>query len=93
MIDRLALLEALEEPLATEPWLLEGREQDDLLMPVHPWNRAALLDLAEGLVAVTALRQDPSRAVATGRDPFTQEEIEAEIREVRRAARRRKTPA
>ena len=78
---------------AGEPWLLAGREQEFLLLPVTPENRSAVLDLAEGLAAVMALRQDQARAVAAGLDQLGLEEIEEEIREARKALKRRKRPA
>jgi len=74
---------------STEPWLLAGREQEFLLLPVTPENRMSMLDLAEGLAAVAALRQDQARAVEAGLDQITTDEIDAEIRAVRRAAKRR----
>lgn len=76
-----------------EPWLLAGREQEFLLLPVTPETRATLVDLAEGLAAVAALRQDQMRAVEAGLDQLSMEAIDAEIREARKAARRRKHTA
>jgi len=79
------------EPL--EPWILSGRGQEFLLLPVPAGNRAAMLDLAEGLAAVMALREDQVRAVEAGLDRLTMDEIETEIKAVRNAAKRRKRPA
>ena len=76
-----------------EPWILAGREQEFLLLPVSAENRATLLDLAEGLAAVMALRQDQARAVEAGLDKLTMDEIDAEIGAARRAAKRRKRTA
>jgi hypothetical protein len=84
---------ALGENPASEPWLLAGREQEFLLLPVTPENRAAMLDLAEGLAAVMALRQDQARAMETGADRLTPDEIDAEIRVARKALKGRKRTA
>jgi hypothetical protein len=76
-----------------EPWLLAGREQEFLLLPITPDTRMAMLDLAEGLAAVAALRQDQARAVEVGLDKLTMGEIDAEIGAARKAAKRRKRTA
>lgn len=76
-----------------EPWILAGRDQEYLLLPVTPENRSALLDLVEGLAAVLALRQDQARAVEAGLDRLTMDEIDAEIGAARKAAKRRKRTA
>ena len=73
---------------ATEPWLLAGQEQDFVLLPVTSENRYAMLDLVEGLAAVMALRQDQARALETGLDQLSMDEIEAEIRAARKAQNR-----
>jgi hypothetical protein len=75
------------------PWILAGREQEFLLLPVSPENRLTMLELVEGLSAVLALRQDQARAVETGLDRLTMDEIDAEIKASRKAARRRKPTA
>ncbi len=77
----------------SEPWLLAGREQEFVLLPVTPENRSAVMDLAEGLAAVMALRQDQVRAVEVGLDRLGLEEVDEEIREARKALRRRKHSA
>ncbi len=77
----------------TEPWLLAGREQEFVLLPVTPENRSTVMDLAEGLAAVMALRQDQARAVEEGLDQLGMEEIDEEIRDARKALRRRKHSA
>jgi len=64
-----------------------------LLLPVTPETRTAMLNLAEGLAAVAALRQDQVRAVETGLDQLTMDEIDAEIRAARKAAKHRKRTA
>ena len=84
---------ALGIGVSTEPWLLAGREQEFLLLPVTPESRMAMLDLAEGLAAVAALRQDQARAVEAGLDQLTMDEIDAEIRTARKAAKHRKRTA
>ena len=84
---------ALGLDVSTGPWILTGREQEFLLLPIPADDRTAVLDLAEGLAAVMALRQDQARAVAGGLDKLTPEEIEAEIGAARRTARRRKRTA
>ncbi len=76
---------ALETVESSEPWLLVGREQEFLLLPLLPETRTAMLDLAEGLAAVAALRQDQARAVEAGLDQLTMDEINAEIRATRQA--------
>ena len=84
---------ALGGGVSPEPWLLAGREQEFLLLPVTPETRAAMLDLAEGLAAVMALRQDQAHAIETGMDQLTPEEIHEEIRIARREAKQRKHTA
>ncbi len=84
---------ALGVEASMEPWILAGREQEFLLLPVTPENRTAMLDLAEGLSAVMALRQDQARAVEAGLDRLTMDEIDAEIGAARKAAKRRKRTA
>ena len=76
-----------------EPCLLAGRDQEFVLFPLTPENRSAMLDLAEGLAAVMALREDQARAVEGGLDQMGMEEIDAEIRAARRSLRNRKRPA
>lgn len=84
---------ALGAGASIEPWLLAGREQEFVLLPVTQENRSAVVDLAEGLAAVMALRQDQARAVEAGLDKLTMDEIEAEIGAARSAAKRRKRTA
>ena len=84
---------ALGVASSTEPLLLAGREQEFVLLPVTAENRSAVLDLAEGLAAVMALRQDQLRAVEAGLDRLSLGEIEAEIQNARRALRRQKHSA
>ena len=72
-----------------EPWLLAGREQEFILLPVTPENRSAVLDLADGLAAVMALRQDQARSVEASLDQLGMDEIDEEIRNARKALRRR----
>ena len=76
-----------------EPWLLAGREQEFVLLPVTPENRSAVMDLAEGLAAVMALRQDQARSVEGGLDQLSLEEIDEEIRNARKDLHRRKHSA
>jgi hypothetical protein len=76
-----------------EPWLLAGRDQDFVLLPVTPENRSSIMDLAEGLAAVLALRQDQTRSVEEGLSQLSIEEIDEEIRDARKALRRRKQSA
>jgi hypothetical protein len=76
-----------------EPWLLAGRDQEFVLLPVTPENRSAVMDLAEGLSAVVALRLDQERSVDEGLNKLCVEEIDEEIRDVRKAFRRRKHSA
>ena len=72
-----------------EPWLLAGREQEFVLLPVTPENRSAVMDLAEGLAAVMALRQNQARSVELGLNQLSMDEIGKEIRDARKALRRR----
>ena len=86
-------IKALGEGPPVEPWLLAGRDQEFVLLPLSPENRSAMLDLAEGLAAVQALRQDQARALEAGLDQLGLGEIEAEIQEARTALKRRKRTA
>lgn len=76
-----------------EPWLLAGREQEFVLLPVTPENRSTVMDLAEGLAAVMALRQDQARSVELGLNQLSMAEIDEEIRGARKTLRRRKHSA
>lgn len=73
-----------------EPWLLAGRDQEFILLPVTSENRTAVMDLAEGLAAVMALHQDQARAVEVGLNQLSMAEIDEEIRDARKVLRRRK---
>jgi hypothetical protein len=73
-----------------EPLILANREREFLLLPLSAENRAAMLDLAEGLIAVLALRQEQARAVEVGLDKLTSSEIDSEIKAARKAIKRRK---
>ena len=84
---------AFGSAMGAEPWLLAGRDKEFILIPVTPANRSAALDLAEGLMAVMALRQDQAEAVAAGLDRLTPEAIDAEIRATRKAMRTGKRSA
>lgn len=84
---------AFGEMAPDEPWLLSGRNQEFLLMPLSPENRTTILDLAEGFAAVMALRMDQAQAAKAGLDQLRPEEIDAEIRDARRALKRRKRTA
>jgi len=84
---------AIQGGAPSEPWLLVGREQDFILLPVTPGNRSAVLDLAEGLAAVMALREDQARAVEEGLDHLGMADIEAEIKAARASLRKRQRPA
>ena len=52
-----------------------------------------MIDLAEGMAAVIALREDQARAVEAGLDQMSMDEIEEEIREARKTIKHRKRPA
>src|SRR5665811_1577635 len=84
---------ALGAGFSAEPLLLTGRDREFVLLQVSPDNRTAVLDLAEGLAAVLALRQGQDRAVETGLDQISVEDIEAEIRDARKSIRQRKRSA
>lgn len=84
---------ALGDMASDEPWLLSGRDQEFLLMPLSPENRTTILDLAEGFAAVMALRTDQAQAAESGLDQLRPEEIDAEIRDARKALKRRKRTA
>lgn len=81
-------VKALGAGFSAEPLLLAGRDREFILLQVSPDNRTAVLDLAEGLAAVLALRQDQDRAVEAGLDRISMEDIEAEIREARKSLAR-----
>lgn len=72
---------------STEPLLLTGRDREFVLLQVSADNRTAVLDLAEGLASVLALRQHQDRAVEAGLDQISMEDIETEIREARKSIR------
>jgi len=78
---------ALGADATAGPWLLVGRDQEFVLLPVTAENRSAVVDLAEGLAAVMALRLEQARAVEAGLDQLTMEHIEAEIGAARKARR------
>lgn len=78
---------------AIEPWLLAGRDQEFILLPETPENRSAVMDLAEGLAAVMALCQDQARSVELGLNQLSMDEVDEEIRDARKALRRRKHSA
>jgi hypothetical protein len=86
-------VKALGAGTSAEPLLLAGRDREFVLFQVSPDNRTAVLDLAEGLAAVMALRQDQEQAVEARLDQISTEEIEAEIREARKTIRLRKRSA
>lgn len=78
---------------ADEPIVLFGRDQEFLVLPIPGAARAELMDLAEGLAAVMALRKSQRLAAEAGLDKMTMEEINAEIREARQALKGRKQTA
>ena len=80
---------ALEGGGVAEPVLLTGRDQEYLLLPVEPEARGQLLDLVEGWTAVLTLRAGQRRAVAAKLDRLTEDEIQAEVRAVRRKPKRK----
>jgi len=86
-------VKALGAGSATEPLLLTGRDREFVLLQVSADNRTAVLDFAEGIAAVLALRQDQDRSVEAGLDKISTEDIEAEIREARKSIRSRKRSA
>jgi hypothetical protein len=54
-------VKALGAGFSAEPLLLTGRDREFVLLHVPPDDRTAVLDLAEGLAAVLALRQHQER--------------------------------
>jgi len=86
-------VKALGPGFSAEPLLLTGRDREFVLLQVPPDDRSAVLDLAEGLAAVLALRQDQERAVEAGLDQTSMEDIEAEIRTARKSIGQRKRTA
>ena len=86
-------VKALGARFSAEPPLLMGRDREFVLLPVPPDDRTAVLDLAEGLAAVLALRQDQERTVEAGLDQASTEDVEAEIRSARTSIRQRKRSA
>jgi len=86
-------VKALGPGFSAEPLLLTGRDREFVLLQVPPDDRSAVLDLAEGLAAVMALRQDQERAVQAGLEQTSVEDVEAEIRAARKSIRQRKRTA
>jgi hypothetical protein len=86
-------VKALGPGFSAEPLLLTGRDREFVLLQVPPDDRSAVLDLAEGLAAVMALRQDQERAVEAGLEQTSVEDVEAEIRAARKSIRQRKRTA
>jgi hypothetical protein len=86
-------VKALGPGFSAEPLLLTGRDREFVLLQVPPDDRSAILDLAEGLAAVLALRQDQERAVEAGLDRTSMNDIGAEIRTARRSLEQRKRSA
>ena len=86
-------VKALGAGFSAEPLLLTGRDREFVLLPVPPDDRTAVLDLAEDLAAVLALRQDQGRAAEAGLDQVSVEDVEAEIRAARKSIRQRKRTA
>jgi len=84
---------ALGPGFPAEPLLLRGRNREFVLLPAPPGDRTAVLDLAEGLAAVLALRRDQDRAVEAGLDQTSMADVEAEIRAARKSIRQRKRGA
>ena len=84
---------ALGPGFSAEPLLLTGRDREFVLLQVPPDDRTAVLDLAEGLAAVLALRQHQERVGQAGLDQTSMEDVEAEIRAARESIRRLKRPA
>ena len=82
-------VKALGPGFSSEPLLLTGRDREFVLLQVPPDDRSAVLDLAEGLAAVMALRQDQERAVEAGLDQVSMADVEAEIRAARKSVRKR----
>lgn len=85
----LQAMKILDGSGASQPLLLTGRDQDYLLFPVPEEDRAAMMDLAEGLAAVLSLRQGHRQAAAAGLDSMSPEEIESEIRSARKTLKRK----
>lgn len=86
-------VKALGAGFSAEPPLLTGRDREFVLLQVPPDDRSAVLDLAEGLAAVLALRQDQERTLEAGLDQASMEDVEAEIRAARKCIRQRKRTA
>lgn len=74
-----------------EPFLLQGRGEEFLALRVPPNIPADLLDELQGFAAVMALRENQFRAVESGLDKLSMEDVEAEIR-VSRAERKQRVP-
>jgi hypothetical protein len=72
---------------SNEPTLLAGRGQEYLLLPMSP----EMLDLAEGLIAVAALREDQAWAVSKGYDKVSMEAIDEEVRSIRKARNKKRS--
>jgi hypothetical protein len=86
-------VKALGPGFLADPLLLTGRDRESVLLQVPPGDRSAILDLAEGLAAVLALRQDQERAVEAGLDRTSTNDIEAAMRTARKGLKLRKRSA
>ena len=78
-------VKALGPGFSAEPLLLTGRDREFVLLQVPPDDRTAVLDLAEGLAAVLAVRQHQERAVQVGLDQTSMQDVAAEIRTARKS--------
>lgn len=73
-----------------DPFLLQGRDEEFLALRVPRNTPADLLDELQGFAAVLALRENQARAVESGLDKLSMEDVEAEIKAAR-AARKKRT--
>jgi hypothetical protein len=72
-----------------EPVLLQGRDEEYVVLRLPKDVPMGLLDEILGFAAIMALRENQARAVETGLDQLPMDEIEAEIKEARRERKRK----
>lgn len=78
---------ALRHP--DEPAVLAGRGSEFVLFPIHDEERDELMRKLEDLRAVMLFHAERRKALASGSDAITDEEIDAEIKAYRRERRER----
>lgn len=72
-----------------EPVLLQGRDEEFVVLRLPKDVPMGLLDELLGFAAIMALRENQARAVESGLDQLSMEDIETEIKAARRERKRR----